>query len=179
MKLICEISVYNRLAPHVKPRSQQSTLALGYHPPGASKDVANLFLIHFTAANKVGTRYKLHRNIEKIFTKFVQDGKSTFSMKQPPHDLQIKCDRIQLKAFLQLFKNALEGKLDPSKPGLSTLAVTGVPKAAVPIKSMTILSPGDYPLRGFPKTLVTLNVHMYTFERLLSLKTDSIQLLWH
>lgn len=158
MKLICEISVYNRLAPHVKPRSQQSTLALGYHPPGAGKDAENLFLIHFTAINKVGTRYKLHRNIEKVFTKFVQDGKTTISLKQPPHDLQIRCDPIQLKAFLQTFKSALEGKLDPTKPSLSTLAVTGVPKKAVPVKSMTILTPSDYPLKGLPKTLTTLNV---------------------
>lgn len=149
------------MAPHVKPRSQQSTLALGYHPPGAGKDVENLFLIHFTAVNKVGTRYKLKRNIEKVFTKFVQDGKTTLSLKQPPHDLQIRCDPIQLKAFLQTFKSALEGKLDPSKPGLSTLAVTGVPKKAVPVKSMTILTPSDYPLQGLPKTLTTLNVSTF------------------
>lgn len=161
MKLICEISVYNRLAPHVKPRSQQSTLALGYHPPGGAKDVDNLFLIHFTATNKVGTRYKVKRNIEKVFTKFVQDGKTTLSLKQPPHDLLIRCDPIQLKAFLQTFKNALEGKLDPTKPGLSTLAVTGVPKNVVPQKSMTILTPSDYPLRGLPKTLRTLNVSIH------------------
>lgn len=161
MKLICEISVYNRLVPHVKPRSQQSTLALGYHPPGAGKDPENLFFIHFTAINKVGTRYKLHRNIEKIFTKFIHDGKTTVSLKQPPHDLQIRCDPIQLKAFLQTFKNALEGKLDPTKSNLATLAVTGVPKKAVPVKSMTILTPSDYPLRGLPKTLTTLNVSLF------------------
>lgn len=158
MKLICEISVYNRLAPHIKPRSQQSTLALGYHPPGATKNLDSLFLIHFTAINKVGTRYKVKRNIEKVFTKFVQDGKTTVSIKQPPHDLQIRCDPIQLKAFLQIFKMAVDGKLDPSKLGLSTLAVTAVPKSAVPLKTMTIQTPSDYPLRGLPKTLTTLNV---------------------
>lgn len=160
MKIFCEISVYNRMAPHVKPRSQQSTLAIGYHPPNATKIAENLFLIHFTTINKAGTRYKLNRNIEKVFTKFVNDGKTTISLKQPPHDLQIRCDPIQLKAFLQTFKNALEGKLDPTKPGLSTLAVTGVPKNAVPIKSMTIQTPSDYPVKGLPRTLTTLNVIM-------------------
>lgn len=165
MKLICEISVHNRLAPHVKPRSQQSTLALGYHPPGAEKDPENLFLIHFSTTNKVGTRYKLKRNIEKVFTKFVQDGKATLSFKQPPHDLLIRCESIQLKAFLQVFKNALEGKLDASKQTLSTLAVTGVPKKSVPPKSMTILKPSEYPLRGLPNTLVTLNVsNLFAFK---------------
>lgn len=149
------------MAPHIKPRSQQSTLALGYHPPGASKEVDNLFLIHFTAINKVGTRYKLKRNIENVFTKFLRDGKTTISMKQPPHDLQIRCDPIQLKAFLLTFRSALEGKLDPSKPVLSTLAVTGVPRAAVPVKSLTISKPSDLPLRGLAKTLTTLNVSMF------------------
>lgn len=67
-------------------------------------------------------------NIEKVFTKFVQDGKTTLSLKQPPHDLLIRRDPIQLRAFLQTFKSALEGKLDPIKSGLSTLAVTVVSK---------------------------------------------------
>lgn len=167
MKLICEISVHNRLVPHVKPRSQQSTLALGYHPPGAAKDPDNLFLIHFTATNKVGTRYQLKRNIEKIFTKFVNDGKTTISLKQPAHDLQIRCEPIPLKAFLQIFKNALEGKLDATKHTLSTLAVTGVPQKSMPPKTMTILKPSDYPLKGLPNSLVTLNVStdLYIFFR--------------
>lgn len=177
MKLICEISVHNRLVPHVKPRSQQSTLALGYHPPGAAKDPDNLFLIHFTATNKVGTRYQLKRNIEKIFTKFVNDGKTTISLKQPAHDLQIRCEPIPLKAFLQIFKNALEGKLDATKHTLSTLAVTGVPQKSMPPKTMTILKPSDYPLKGLPNSLVTLNVStdlyiFFGFFRLRNLMTD-------
>lgn len=164
MKLVCEISVYNRKAPHVKPRSQQSTLAIGYHPPGAEKEPKNLFLIHFTATNKVGQRYSVHRNLEKVFTKFLSDGKATVSLKQPPHDLQIRCNPIQLKAFMHTFKNALEGKIDPTKPGLSTLAVTAVPKKAVPVKSMTITVPSDYPIRGLPKSLTTLNVITNSLE---------------
>lgn len=163
MKLICEVSVYNRLAPHVKPRSQQSTLALGYHPPGAAKDPENLFLIHFNATNKAGTRYKIKRNVEKVFTKFVNDGKTTISMKQPPHDLLIRCDPIQLKTFLQTFKVALDGKLEASKLNLSTLAVTGVPQKSMPAKKMTITSPADYPLKGLPKSLTTLNVCSFFF----------------
>lgn len=163
MKLICEISVHNRLAAHIKPRSQQSTLALGYHPPGAAKEVDNLFLIHFTATNKVGTRYKIKRNVEKVFTKFVNDGKTTVSLKQPPHDLQIRCEPIQLKTFLQTFKCALEGKFEANKLHLSTLAVTGVPQKSMPVKTMTIATPSDYPLRGLPKSLTTLNVGHYYF----------------
>lgn len=158
MKLICEISVFNRLAPNVKPRSLQSTLAIGYHPPGSTKDLENLFLIHFSSTNKVGTRYKIKRNVEKVFLRFIDDGKTTISIKQPPHDLHIKCDPTQLKMFLKIFKLALEGKYDANKLGLSTLAITGVPKKAIPLKKLSITSPADYPLHGLPNTLVTLYV---------------------
>lgn len=160
MKIICEISVQNRLVPHLKPRSHQSTLALGYHPPSVAKDAENLFLIHFTATNKTGTRYKIKRNLQKVFTNFLHEGKTTISMKQPPHDLLIRCEPVQLKAFIQTFKLAYDGKLEPNKLGLSTLAVTGVPKKSMPVKTMTITSPVEYPVRGLPKSLNVLNVIM-------------------
>lgn len=157
MKIVCQVSVHNRLAPHVKPRMQQSTIAIGYHPPGA-KDVDNLFIIHFSATNKNGTRYKIKRNIEKVFTKFVNDGKATISFKQPPHDLQIRCDPLQLKGFLQTFKLAVEGKADLGRVGLSTLAVTPVPQKAIPVKKMCISSPSEYPVKGLPRSLTSLYV---------------------
>lgn len=80
------------MAPHVKSRSQQSTLLLGHHSCGGLKDVDNLFLIHFTATNKVGRRFRVKHNFEKGFTKFLPDGKTTLSIEQPPHDLLIRCD---------------------------------------------------------------------------------------
>lgn len=158
MKIICEVSVHNRLAPHVKPRSQQSTLALGYSTP-ANKTPDNLFLMHFSSTNKTGTRYTLKRNLEKVFSRFLGDGKATFSMKQPPHDLHVKCEPLQLKAFLAAMKVALAGKENMDKLGLSTLAVTGVAKKALPVTKMTITRPSDYPLKGLPKTLETLTVN--------------------
>lgn len=155
MKIICEIVVHNRLVPHEKPRFQRSTLALGYHPPN-TKDVDNLFIIYFSATNKTGTRYKIKRNIEKIFTKFVNDGKSTISFTQPPHDLMIRCDPIQLKCFLKTFKLAMEG--NASSIGLSSLAVTPVPQKLMPVKKLSILASSDYPVKGLPMSLIQLNV---------------------
>lgn len=160
MKLICEVSVHNRLAPHVKPRPQQSTLALGYKST-TDKTPDNLFLIHFTNINKTGTRYTLKRNIDKVFTRFISDGKVTISLKQPPHDLQVRCEPIQLKAFLEAFKAALEGNPNASKYNLSTLAVTGVSKKAMPVTKMLITRPSDYPLKGLPKTLEMLSVRVH------------------
>lgn len=156
MKIVCEICVHNRLAPHVKSRSQQSTLALGYHPPN-TKDVDNLFIIHFSATNKTGQRYKIKRNLEKIFVKFVNDGKTTISFKQPPHDLMVRCDPIQLKFFLKTLKLAMEGKADAI--GLSSLAVTAVPQKLMPVKKLVIQAPSDYPAKGLPMSLVQLHVN--------------------
>lgn len=169
MKIICEVSVHNRLAPHVKSRSQQSTLALGYHPPN-TKDVDNLFIIHFSTTNKTGTRYKIKRNIEKVFTKFVDDGKTTMSFKQPPHDLMIRCDPSQLKYFLKAFKLAMVGKADAI--GLSSLAVTPVPQKMIPVRKLKILAPSDYPPNGLPMSLVELNVSAVSASLSLSLSTQ-------
>lgn len=159
MKILCEIAVNNRLAPHIKSRLKQSTLAIGLHPPGTN-DPQNVFIIKFTSTDKTGTRYKIHRNIEKVFTKFLSDGKTTISFKQPPHDLQIRCDAIQLKSFLQILKTAIEGKFDLKKTNISSLAVTPVPQSSIPVKKLSILTPADYPLKGLPKSLRILNVSM-------------------
>lgn len=157
MKIVCEVSVINRLAPNVKSRPQQSTVAMGVHPPG-SKDPEDIFIIHFSSANKNGTRYKVKRNIEQVFTKFLHDGKTTIAFKTPQHNLQIRCDSVQLKAFLQTLKLAMEGKFEPQKIGLSTLAVTAVPRASMPVKKMMILKPSEYPVKGLPRTLTHLGI---------------------
>lgn len=157
MKILCELAVHNRLARHLKPRRAQSTLAIGLHPP-RSTDPANIFIIIFSANNRAGTRYKIHGNIEKVFTKFLKDGKTTISIKHPPHDLQIRCDPVQLKSFLQILKTAIEGTFDPKKNNISSLAVTPVPQSAIPVKKLTIESPAEYPVKGLPKSLIKLDV---------------------
>lgn len=157
MKIVCETSVQNRLAPNVVSRFQQSTLALGLYPPG-SNDSNNVFIILFSATNKTGTRYKIKRNIEQIFTKFISDGKTTISFKQPQHNIQIRCDTVQLKCFLQTLKNTLEGNVDLKKLGLSSLAATAVPQSKLPVKKMTILKPSEYPVKGLPRTLTSLTI---------------------
>lgn len=161
MKIICETAAFNRQAPNVKPRYQQSTLAMGYHPPGTT-DLDNLFMINFSSANKTGTRYKVKRNIEKVYTRFANEGKTTIAFKLPTHDLQIKCDPVQLKLFLNELRNALEGK--PHETRLTSLAVTGVPKKAMPVLKLNISKPSDYPVRGLPRTLQQLQVSEFIVD---------------
>ena len=46
-----------------------------------------------------------------MFTKMINDGKSTIRFIEPPHDLCIQCDdKLQLKSFLMVIKKVMDGK---------------------------------------------------------------------
>lgn len=155
MKLLCDISVGNRLAPNLKRKSAKSTLALCKQPN--SKDCC---IILFTSQNKSGTKYNLKGNIQQIFTRCVNDGKSTIQFKEPPHDLFIQADAIQLKGFLHLLKRALQHEItDKDLVVYSSMAVTPISGKAIPQKTLHIRSRAEYPLKGFPKTLEVLRIN--------------------
>uniref|UniRef100_A0A1A9WZU6 PIF1/LRR1 pleckstrin homology domain-containing protein n=1 Tax=Glossina brevipalpis TaxID=37001 RepID=A0A1A9WZU6_9MUSC len=160
VKILCETQIINRqMHTAITPRTVKATLAVGYHC--AAKDDSgssrkSLEVIHFTPQNKLGTRYKIYNNVEKIFTKFVQDGKATISFKQPAENLLIKCDPIQLKGFLQTLKLGLEGK--GSLNLRTNIAATTIPQKSQPQIKMTITNRSDYPRKGFPRTLRQLTV---------------------
>lgn len=157
MKILCDTTLINRANPQGGTiRAQKSTIAIGMHPP--NKENPQLFLLHFTPPNKTGTRYKLMKNIEKVFTKFCAEGKATISFKEPTHDIQIKCDPIQLKCFLQTLKLAMNGTYDKDKLNLSSIAATPIPTTAHPITKLVIRSRGEFPLKGLPRTLTSLHV---------------------
>lgn len=158
MKILCETSVQNNISSTQINRWQKSTLAIGVHPPGG-KINSEAFILLFTNTNKIGTRYKLRQNIEKIFARFLNDGKATISFKEPPHSVQIKCDSIQLKGFFQVLKLTMEGKYDQAKIGLSTVATTAIPQSSHPVTKLVITSRGAYPVKGLPRTLKILEVN--------------------
>lgn len=155
MKLLCDISVGNRLAPNLKRKSAKSTLALCKQPK------CNEFcVILFTAQNKNGTKYSLLGNIQQIFTRCVNEGKTTIQFKQPPHDLYIKADPIQLKSYLHLLKLALENKVtDKDLAGYSGITATPIAKKHIPQKKLYITSRAEYPIKGFPKSLEELHIN--------------------
>lgn len=159
MKILCDTTLYNRYnATSNGMRAQKATIAIGLHPP--NKENSELFLLHFTPTNKTGTRYKLKTNIEKVFAKFCAEGKTTISFKEPPHDLQIKCDPVQLKCFLQTLKLAMTGQYDRQKLCLSSIAATAIPSTAHPTTKLVIRSRGEFPLKGLPRTLTSLHVRI-------------------
>lgn len=170
MRLLCDISVGNRLAPTLKRKSAKSTLALCKQP-----NSKGFYVILFTSQNKNGTKYSLKSNVQQIFTRCLNDGKSTIQFIEPPHDVYIKADSVQLKSFLHLLKRAMEGDLsDKELAAYSGTAVTPISAKHAPQTKMLIMRRSDYPVRGFPKTLEKLfinDIQRTSFDRgILSLK---------
>lgn len=154
MKLLCETAVRYRLnATGSNQRAQKSTLVLARSPNKTNPDAV---LILFTATNKTGTRYKISNNIEKVFTKFLHEGKTTISLREPVVDIQIRCNAMELKGFLKTLKITMEGKCDQINLGMSAISATAIPESSHPIRKLLIKDQGDYPLRGLPRTLQSL-----------------------
>lgn len=106
--------------------------------------------------------FQVDGNIDQIFTKFINDGKATIRMIEPPHDLIIQSDTIQLKSFIHILKLAISKKADPSVLAISNLNpkdVTSIPKTKVVVNK-----PSEYPtLGGFPRT--TKELHLTGLNR--------------
>ncbi|XP_066581605.1 leucine-rich repeat protein 1-like [Prorops nasuta] len=156
MKLHCNVEVSNRSLPvtnFTKKKAQRSCLAIGRQTVNNDK----IYLLLQTQTNKQGTKYNVDGNIEKIFTKFVTEGKATIRLTVPPHDLIVQCESVQLKSFIHVLKLVLSKKGDPAVLALSNLnpkKFSTAPKTKILIKKNS-----DYPtLEGFPKTTKELHV---------------------
>lgn len=163
MKIVCETNIINRLYPQAKNRAQKSTVAIGTHPP--NKENTEFFILLFNAQHKTGTRYKIKDNIQKVFTKCLNEGKIQISFKEPEFDLQIKGDVVQVKAFINVFKLALQGK-KTNESGQQVIShVSSVTKHDVVKKKLIIHSRKDYPIKGLPRTLTHLEMSGMKFCR--------------
>lgn len=113
MRVTCEAAVIDRNQTQHKSRLLKSIVSIGYH--SHNEENAEMFLLHENQINKSGRRYKVKLNVNKVFTKFVDEGKATISFKEPPHDLLIQCDKIRLLAFMSSLRMGLCGDPNFSK----------------------------------------------------------------
>ncbi|XP_063708722.1 leucine-rich repeat protein 1 [Culicoides brevitarsis] len=156
MKITCETTILNRQFPQAKPRAQKSTVAIGTHPP--NKENTEFFVIIFNSQHKTGLRYKLKDNIQRVFTKFIDEGKIQIQFKEPEYDLQLKGDPVQVKAFINVLKLALQGKKTNDNGQRVISHVTAVTKHD-PVKTKLVIhSRKDYPIKGLPRTLTHLEM---------------------
>lgn len=163
MKIVCESTLINRQYPQATYRTQKSTVAIGTHPP--NKESTEFYILVFTAQNKTGIRYKIKDNIQKVHTKFLNEGKIQISFKEPAFDLRINGDAVQVKAFINVLKLALQGKKTNENGQQVISHVTSVTKHD-PVKTKLVIhSRKDYPIKGLPRTLTHLEMSEMKFCR--------------
>uniref|UniRef100_A0A8C5KCD6 PIF1/LRR1 pleckstrin homology domain-containing protein n=1 Tax=Jaculus jaculus TaxID=51337 RepID=A0A8C5KCD6_JACJA len=103
MRLHCEVEVVNRHLPALglknRGKGVRAVLSLCQQTPrakGVPGGRTPACLVVCTLKDKRGTRYELKDNIEQFFTKFVDEGKATVRLKEPPVDI---CLSKQFKRF--------------------------------------------------------------------------------
>lgn len=122
---------------------------------------SSLLLIFFINKKLYLYFLQVNNNIEKVYTKFINEGKVTISLTEPPHDIIIQCDALQLKSFLHTLKLGLTKKENLSVLNLSNLNPKNI---TVPKTKVVIKQSADYPvLKGFPRT--TEELHLSGLER--------------
>lgn len=159
MKLMCNVEVSNRLCEgNGRRKSKKSCLSIGK----LSSSDNELYILLQTLENKQGTKYKLKDNIEIVFTKCIDEGKMTIRLKEPPYDIFIKSDAIQLKSFAHVLKLGHSNKLEASVLSLTDLKAKNLSDA---LKTKVVVkSAANYPiLQGFPRKVMEL--HLAGLER--------------
>lgn len=165
MKLHCNIEVNNRLSVTnvIRRRSQRSILVIGRQTVKSTE----IYILWQTLQNKQGTKYKVNNNIDKVYTTFINEGKATIRFIEPPHDLIIQSDKIQLKSFIHILKLTLTRNIDPSVLAVSNLnpkCMNSLPKIKVVVNKSS-----EYPtVEGFPRTteeLFLVGLNRKSFDR--------------
>ncbi|XP_078046862.1 leucine-rich repeat 47 [Augochlora pura] len=155
MKLHCNIEVNNRVSSGniIRRKSQRSILVIGRNTVKGN----DLYLLWQTLQNKQGIKYKIDGNIDKIFHKFINQGKATIRLIEPPHDLIIQADTIQLKSFMHILKLGMSKQIDTSVLAISNLNPKSM--ASVPKIKVVVNKSSEYPtLEGFPRTTEELSL---------------------
>lgn len=113
----------------------------------------------------------LTNNIVNIFNKFINEGKCTISVKLPAHDIQIKAEAIQLKAFLNVMKSELcpeLSKRDVRKSDNTLLRAFATTNKMLDDKvtKLVIKERSAFPIKGLPRTLKELTVNEIGYSQM-------------
>ncbi|XP_010630905.1 leucine-rich repeat protein 1 isoform X1 [Fukomys damarensis] len=181
MRLHCEVEVVSRHLPTLGLRNRgkgaRAVVSLcQLRPPerGERAGPHSACLLISTVKDKRGTRYQLKENIEQFFTKFVDEGKATVRLKEPPVDICLsKANSSSLKGFLSAVRLAHRGC--DVNTSLSTLIPVKTSEFEKFKTKMVITCKKQYPLsKNFPYSLEHLQTSycgLVRFDtRMLSLK---------
>ncbi|XP_011351004.1 leucine-rich repeat protein 1 isoform X2 [Ooceraea biroi] len=153
MRLECNVEVnYRTLTeclPVVKPTKERSHRSILAFSRKSENDEPYLLLQ--TRKNKQGTKYKIIDNVAHMFTKFINNGKATIRLQQPPHDLIVhNSNVIRLKAFLRVLSQIMKGRSQDFDYFSTTVNSKDFAKPQVKV---VVKKKSEYPtLEGFPLT---------------------------
>ncbi|XP_003471969.3 leucine-rich repeat protein 1 isoform X2 [Cavia porcellus] len=160
MKLYCEVEVVSRHLPTLGLRNRgkgvRAVVSLcQLRGPAKSEPTGPrpACLLVSTLKDRRGTRYELKENIEQFFTKFVDEGKATIRLKEPPVDICLsKADPGSLKSFLSALRLAHRGcDINTSLSTLTSVKSSEFEKFKT---KMIITCKKEYPLsKNFPYSL--------------------------
>lgn len=170
MRIQAVVEVVNRDV-NMGTKPTRSSLALG--KIAKNSDTTEVFLMLNTSSNRSGTKFKLcSGNVEKVFDKFVNQGKCTIQLKSPCKTIIIsKADPLQLKALLGLLKKVVTAKTSQEldKISLSAGAMTPVSASLLtkPKERLVVTKKQDYPItKSFPHTLTELRIIGINLKRI-------------
>jgi len=159
MRVKCQIKVINnsfatRGFGATSGKSAQATLFV------AKVSTDDVLLVYCTAKDKQGIKHKVKDNVECIFGRFIQEGKATIQLKDPPVSICISnAQPGELKSLLSAIKLASKGNTLTARGILSSLAPARAKHVQRPKTKIAITSKLDYPpSSGFPLTLEKLSV---------------------
>ena len=121
-----------------------------------------------TARSKQGARYRVTGNVERVFSKFISQGKLTVRFTQPQHDICLAGEPKQLAMIAEIVSGG--GSPATGSQALKSATPAGVAtlsRVAIPKTKMCISSRADYPVTTrFPDTLTQLKVELSSLCRL-------------
>eukprot|EP00096_Caligus_rogercresseyi_P015154 TRINITY_DN7597_c0_g1_i1.p1 TRINITY_DN7597_c0_g1~~TRINITY_DN7597_c0_g1_i1.p1 ORF type:complete len:351 (+),score=88.79 TRINITY_DN7597_c0_g1_i1:42-1094(+) len=132
------------------------------------------FLLVSTTSNRTGHMYKINKdNVQKVFGKFIREGKVTFRFNEPPHDVSLKADPSALESFLVAFKATGMASMssDPKEKDallrLPTLTPAKPSDLSRPKEKLMIFDKKDYPFtKGFPSSVKLLIINKINLRRI-------------
>jgi len=172
MRIQATVKLTNRDV-NMSTKPVRTSIALGKKPLAKLENSSDpkVFMMLCTAANRAGTKFNVCANIDRVFDKFVDQGKCTIQLKKPAKTIFISdADPLQLKSLLNLLKRVLFAKNDEEldKISITSAALMGASLSQVtkPKEKLVIVDKKEYPItKNFPSSLTELKVNNINLKK--------------
>jgi len=172
MRIQATVKLTNRDV-NMSTKPVRTSIALGKKPLASSENSSDskVFMMLCTAANRAGTKFSVCGNIDRVFDKFLDQGKCTIQLIKPAKTIFISdADPLQLKSLLNLLKKVLYAKTDEELDKISitsaALNPASLTQVTKPKEKLIIFEKKDYPItKNFPSSLTELKVNKINLKK--------------